>query len=207
MVQKKFYKCKSELEGKNDECESCNEGYYLDPNYNKIICLKGEVEHCINFSSSNFSECLESAEGYMLHENEWYQTCKLRNKYHQGWGTWNPLFEFRHFCESCTGQIYLPNGPSSTECYNCPIYEGILECELIAGELHSLSCYDNYELVNEKCFKICGDRCVDCYYDGKTDESCLKCEDNYYLSIDYFEYGSDYLYRFDYLFFIFFSKF
>ena len=185
--------CKSELEGKNNECLLCYEGYYIDPNYSKKNCKKIEIENCINATVEDDQvKCLNCSEGYMLHENKCYETCKT------GTGkkckACNPSFENRLYCESCNKYYYLFNGTKTTECKTCNNSNYCSECEYIAGEEVCTRCYDDYVMINGTCFRNCNSDCKNCFFDGINHGICIECKDGLYLK-NYKEY--DYIYDID----------
>ena len=185
------HQCKSELEGKNDECLFCNEGYYLDLNYSKTICKKIEIENCTNATVENgIVKCLNCSEGNMLYKNKCYETCKTGR--HEECKTCNTSFEYRFYCGSCNPYYYLRKGIRSTECFSCEIY-GCSECEFIAGEEVCTKCIDQYTLINGKCYYGCCD-CKSCFVNlTKSDQGiCSECKTRSYLK-NYEEYKYGYL--------------
>ena len=191
----KCQECKSELEGKNDECLSCNDGYFLDTNYSKSVCRKGDVENCkeYNFESGNL-QCIKCLNGYMLYDNKCYESCEVG--YGKKCATCNPLFEYRKFCQTCNKNYYLYNGINSTECRSCSygLNNHCQSCELIGGEIFCTECLNGYKLIDGKCFKDCDNGCISCFFDGKTDGKCLKCQEAFTMVPDYnywYEFDSD----------------
>ena len=182
--------CKSELEGKNDECLSCNEGYYFDINYSKRKCKKIEIENCINATTEDgIVKCLNCSKGYMLYENNCYESCKTGDG--KKCKTCNPSFEYRFYCGSCNKYYYLYNGVKTSECKRCNSSNYCDECEFIAGEEVCIKCYDGYTLINGKCFMDCDSFCKNCFFDGINHGICLECRDGSYLK-NYDEYKYDY---------------
>ena len=171
--------CKAE--GKNDECLSCNEGYYLDENFSKKYCREITIENCQNATNKNGSEiCLNCSSGYILHENGCFKTCVTGGG--EKCKTCNPIFEKRMFCGSCNENYFLYNGERSTECLNCfGTGDFCFDCDYIAGERVCLQCYDGYVLINGSCFRNCTSDCKNCYFDGKNAGLCLECEENSFL--------------------------
>ena len=184
--------CKSELEGKNNECLICYEGYYIDPNYSKKDCKKIEIENCVNATVEDDKvKCLNCSEGYMLYENKCYETCKTgRNEKCK---TCNPSFEYRLYCGSCNDGFYLYKGIISTECLRCNRSNFCDECEYIAGEEVCTECYDGYTMINETCFRNCYSDCKKCYFDGINHGICIECNDDGLYLKNNKEYNSVYI--------------
>ena len=184
--------CKNESEGKNNECSSCNDGYYLDI-YNKSVCKEGDIENCKKYLfESEYPQCIECSQGYMLHENKCYKVCETG--LNEKCKTCNPLFEFREYCQTCNNEYYLYNGINSTQCRHCGNKNHCESCEEIGGEIFCTECLYGYTLVDGKCFLNCDNDCTNCTFDGINKGNCSQCTNGTALIVDFY-----YLYNYRYL--------
>ena len=183
--------CKNESEGKNNECLSCIEGYYLDLNYSKSKCKKIEIENCTKAIVENGTViCLNCSKGNKLYDNKCYEACKTGTR--EKCKTCNPIVEYRFYCGSCNDNYYLYNGLKSTECKPCSTIDYCIECDYIAGEKACTVCRDGFVLVENKCYPNCTSDCKKCYFDPKKSNEgiCVECKEQMYLK-NYEEYNNE----------------
>lgn len=169
----------------NNQCSSCNEGYYLptDDLY-KLQCKKctdivknckechGELNSvtCDSFEGADKVNC-----GYICQtgKNELCLTCD------------NVLNQ----CSSCNIGYYLPTDSTfKLVCNRCDYL--IDHCQDCYGSLSSITCikcYDNYILsyntckLNQMCETGPGEKCLTC---DQEKQICSSCNEGYYLPSD-----------------------
>ena len=177
-------KCQScsEEDDKYDQCATCNEGYYLDINYNKSICRKIEIEHCISaIVEANSVKCTNCSNGYILHNGQCEKACDI-GSYGNTCASCNQTYEYKDSCASCHSGLYLLPQKNKTVCSYCNESESLncKECEYISGEIKCTECYSYAFLADGKCITSCSGGCSRCnYIDGKW--TCTQCYNNYFL--------------------------
>ena len=178
--------CYAEEGSNNSTCTSCDKGYYLDTeNYD---CKKIEIEGCVksNELGDNMT-CLNCSEGYELYGGECAKLCEKGEN--EKCVECNSSFENMYKCSSCNKGYILNNKMNDKICQSCgEIIDKCNECKRISGDIQCTSCIEGYKLFNNKCYKDCNDRCLECEYveEGEGEDEiqygkCRKCKEGYYL--------------------------
>lgn len=182
----KCYDCNIE-NGTNDQCLNCNEGYYFDINYNKSKCKPIEINNCANaILESGILICLNCTKGYMLQYNNCSKTCEMGEN--EKCLSCNMSYEFRENCDSCNSGYYLDIEKNKSECQICPmknLTSFCKECDIYSGEIKCIECIEGFELINNICFKSCDKNCLNCYFDGIHNGTCLQCKEEFYLKSNF----------------------
>lgn len=157
--------CKSDPMLQN-ECETCNEGYYLSEDNNKTICEICDIEGCLEcFGSKNCSKCQNGynlinneciKETCIIGENEKCSSCKNETGKEKECATCNEGYFIDEnsnssFCQKCTIQ----------NCDKCSLYLGkeiCMECKSnfigtqdINGNIENCSCPSDHKLIDSLC--------------------------------------------------------
>ena len=189
--------CNSEP-GKNDRCQTCNEGYYLpdystDKYFNKI-CQKcpSNCKKCSgNFTNPKCHECIN--EIYYLINDECFLPCQ----YYQMNFNCNECIDSDNFeiyskCISCNLGYYLPKNRKFDENYNkcqkCSM-EGCISCE--GNDIYSnicTKCEDGLNPIKDEngiiisCYSTCEigkyDKCKSC---SNVADECGECHEGFQL--------------------------
>ena len=171
-------------EGKNDQCLTCNDGYYFDLNDNKSKCKKIDIEHCTQaVIESDSVRCINCTNGYILHNGQCEKACDF-GYWENTCASCNQTYEFRENCASCHTGYYLSSSyENKTICRYCnegSSSNNCKECEYISGEVKCTECESDSFLVDGKCITSCSWACSYCIYENEK-YVCNKCQDHYFL--------------------------
>ena len=139
-------------------CSPCKEGYYSEEGWKE--CKKC-VEGCSECQSPS-GKCLSCKEGYEYNKEE--SKCSICPS-----GTYNE-YRSKTSCKECNKREYSPKG--SERCF--PVDTSCVTYNKTNG--NCLSCYEGYELKNNKCNKCKAGM----YSNSKTNKKCVECEEGYY---------------------------
>lgn len=163
-----------------NECETCNEGYYLSEDNNKTICELCDIEGCLEcFGSKDNKFCSKCQNGYnhinnkciketcVIGENEKCSSCK------------NETGKEKE-CATCNDGYFIGENSNSTVCKKCTI-QYCNKCSLNLGKEICIECKSNFTGIQningmiEKC---------SCPIDNKLiDGLCL--ENNNWIEMEY----------------------
>ena len=190
------------FDGKNNECLTCNPGYYLDEN-TKTSCKIIEIDLCIKAKMvSGNVLCTECESGYGVKNNECVEMCVTGEK--EKCASCDLSNEKYTSCLTCNEGYYLPDDNDANQGFCLPCTENCKKCEGNSTYTKCNECNDGYNVhINyfydcfpgicrlykiTDCRKCLIDHCIDCsfneeYYDiyfGGT--ACLACEKGYILA-------------------------
>ena len=162
--------CKSNPKLQN-ECETCNEGYYLSEDNNKTTCELCDIEGCLEcFGSKDNKFCSKCQNGYnhinnkciketcVIGENEKCSSCKSE-------------IGKEKECATCNDGYFIEENSNSTICKKCTIQycnkcslnlgkEICIECQSnftgiqnINGMIEKCSCPSNHKLIDGLCLE------------------------------------------------------
>ena len=161
-----------------NQCASCNLGYYLDDGK----CLSCDINNCDECDKNKI--CKKCEKGYDLVNNQCIKKCEIGEN--EKCKTCNSIIIGE--CSECNSGYYLPidNSIDKTKCYQCE--EG---CKSCSGNLNlsyheCYTCDIGFKLTdNFKCVPKCkigqGELCLSCDYSVTGGENCGECNPGYYL--------------------------
>ena len=163
-----------------NECEECDNGYYLSSNKTCQKCHQYvEIGHgyCTicsdnindyDYDSRIYCYCYSDS---VLNLNKTCSYC--------GEGCNNCILKEDNtpFCISCSSGTFI----SENKCLICP--KGCSTCEIDNNNnaTKCTSCYSGYALSSNGTCKFCSNGCNNCIIKQNFETSCLSCYDNYYV--------------------------
>ena len=167
----------------NQDCSSCNEGYYLPEN----ILERKKCKICGN----NMKVCHEENNEiipdecyypYIISGRYCMKECVRGSEFYCS--SCSLLPEKINQCQSCNIGYYLASDSDKTKCYICS--DGCKNCTGILSNNTCSECYSGYELYKGKCIKNCVTKdksyyCKECNKEPGKNDRCLSCNEGYYL--------------------------
>ena len=171
-IDEKCVSCHKE-KGKKNECEECNNGFYLptdsDKNTKCESCKK--IKNCESYSGTlNSPKCQKCEIGYKLISNECVEILCQKGMNEKCLHC-NMERDKKEECLSCNEGYFLPeNAEDKTKCEKCSL-EG---CKTCSGELNNEKCLEcnGYPYIINGEIKTCNDCKVG------SGENCLSCDKN-----------------------------
>ena len=175
----------SEETGKKNQCDKCNEGYYLPTDKNENLKCESckKIANCASCEGSLENlQCNKCEEGFKLISNECRQSlCEkgMKEKCLQC----NMEKDKSDECLSCNPGYYIPDDATDrTKCVKCSL-EGCKTCSGTSGNEKCIQCLNEPFMINGE-IKTCsscqigsGENCLSCDDDNK----CKTCNKGYKL--------------------------
>ena len=188
-----FNLCQSCDEINQNQCKSCNYGYYLpSDDMEKTKCkscedLINNCEEC--YGTTKTISCLKCKDNYFLNKEKNICESLCQTGPDNNCKTCNTE---TNKCDSCNSGYYLPTDDEEKKCKNCSdIDNRCKECYGTKTSVKCLSCtigytpfYDNNNEImncNEFCITGYEYRCKKCNYQNNI---CVLCNEGYYLPSD-----------------------
>ena len=173
----------SSLPEKINECQTCNDGYYLASDSSKTICYLCQ-EGCKSCTGTlSISTCLECYSGYKLYQGQCIKNCYTYDKSYYC-KTCNTESGKNDRCLTCNEGYYLPYYPidinKNSRCQKCP--SNCIKCiGLSDGRVNCSECEIGYYKVNtegiNRCYKCSIPGCL--AYEGDISSNiCTKCNND-----------------------------
>lgn len=183
-LDEKCVSCSNEA-GKKNQCDKCNEGYYLptdkNDNFKCESCKK--ISNCASCEGSlNNPVCNKCEEGFKLISNECKQLLCERGMNEKCLHC-NMEKDKTNECLSCNSGYFIPdNAEDRTKCVKCSL-EGCKTCSGTLGSEKCIQCLNEPFMINGE-IKTCsscqigsGENCLSCDKDNK----CKTCNNGYKL--------------------------
>ena len=171
-----------------DQCESCNEGYFLpEDGQNKSKCEKCDLDGCLQcFGTKRKYICLKCKEGYnfkngfceeetcSIGENEKCVSCRTE-------------IGRKKECLTCNEGYFLPEDEQNkNKCERCDLDE-CLQCSGTKDNKKCLKCKEGYNIKNGVCEEeTCSigenEKCASCRSEIGRKKECLTCNEGYYIN-------------------------
>ena len=154
-------KCKSckEEEDLIDQCQTCNEGYYLSKNTNKTECLKCDLENCLECNEKNNNlRCLKCKNGYESLNNLCIEKECEKGKNEKCLSCRKEIGR-KNECQTCNDG-YLISKESATICSKCSI-NNCKRCGILSGKEVCYECEDTFKSIKDENGNIESCQCED----------------------------------------------
>ena len=183
-LDEKCTSCSSE-EGKKNQCDKCNDGYYLPSDKNDNLKCESckKIKNCASCSGSlNSPKCDKCETGFKLINNECKEILCERGMNEKCLHC-NMEKDKKEECLTCNDGYFIPDdAQDKTKCVKCSL-EGCKTCSGTIGKEKCIQCL-NYPFIINGEIKTCNDckigsgaNCLSCDKNNK----CEKCNKGYIL--------------------------
>ena len=134
--------CKSNQKYRN-QCETCNEGYFLPKDENKDKCEKCDIEGCLEcFGTKNNKFCSNCKNGFNLVNNKCIkETCAIGEN--EKCASCRNESGKEKVCATCNDGYFIQENSNSFICSKCSI-NNCKKCSIISNKEICLECNSNF---------------------------------------------------------------
>ena len=126
-----------------NQCETCNEGYYLSEYENKTICEKCDIEGCLEcFGSKKIKFCSKCQNGFELINNTCIKEKCVIGENEKCASCRNESGKEKE-CATCNDGYYIQENSKSFICSKCSI-KNCKKCSIISNKENCLECNTNF---------------------------------------------------------------
>ena len=134
--------CKANPKYRN-QCETCNEGYYIPEGENKTKCEKCDIEGCLEcFSSNNNKSCSNCQIGFSLINNKCIKEACVIGENEKCTSCRNERGKEK-VCATCNDGYFIQENSNSFICSKCSI-NNCKKCQIISNIEICLECKANF---------------------------------------------------------------